>query len=209
MKYEQQPKKKKLSDHIMPHRLVNHTLWLAVEGAVLLVIKKITTPIWKTAAVAIPGAEIPVMLLLSVIGGAFLAACEAVRLYRDVTVRKTFLDAVPGDRYDEKEDSRYLLRCDEFWNDTVLTAILSFLVYIVLCVLLWFDLMIDVNLLTYGEVMAIFTPRVILWVFLWLTVSAAYGLFHWKFSVFVHKKWEESRIRQNTDGELPPRTPCI
>ena len=202
------PKHFKLSDHIMPHRILNHALFLLVEGAVLLVLKEILTPVWKTVAYA-TGLFVPTYLVMGIIAGAFCALCEAVRLYRDQTMHKEFLDAVPENTLDRKAECRYLLHCDEIWNDLSIFTVLSFLVLLAVQILWWLLLMTDEYYQTLAEVQQIFVPLAITYFFVWIFACAGYFFSHLLFSVVVHKKWLSSRIRRADGSEKAERKPCM
>lgn len=201
-------RKPKFSDHIMPHRIVNHTLWLIVEGGVLLVLKKILTPVWGTVAYA-TGAFTVTYFMMGIIGGAFCSLCEAVRLHRDQTIHKEFLDAFHETQLDFKSECRYLFRCDEIWNDTAIFAFLSLFVLIGKQILTWLSLMTDEYYQTLSEVQQIFVPLAITYFFVWIFAIVGYCVSHLCFSVMVHKKWIDSRIHHSEDNTPIERKPFI
>lgn len=187
-------KKSRLSDHIMPRRIVRHFLWLIPESVVLYVLYKITSVIWRSIAIASGSLQWVVLFVLTVIMAAFLALWEAVQLSRDSTVRMDFMASVSDGSYNKREDLRLIMHSDEPWNDTAVLLVMYLILYAYRMYRVWFMYMTNPDL-TNAQVNA--TVSAAGWMnFIYLLVLvAAYAAAHIWFTVIVHSRWSGERIR--------------
>ncbi|MBQ7983062.1 MAG: hypothetical protein IJ302_05805 [Clostridia bacterium] len=187
-------KKFRLSDHIMPRRMVRHFLWLIPESIVLYVLFKITAVVWRSIALASGSLQWLVLLILAAVMGAFPALWEAVQLSRDSTIRMDFMASVSDGSYNKKEDLRLIVRADEPWNDTVVLLVMYLILYAYRMYRVWFLYMTNPDL-TNAQVNAAVSAAGWMNFFYLLVLVAAYAAAHIWFTVIIHNRWNGERLR--------------
>lgn len=189
-------KTKRISDHIMPRRIVRQFLWLCAESAVLYVIFKITAVIWRSVLYGIPASRWILFFVMAVLMASFPALWEALRLSRDMTVRADFQNSVSDGSYDAKADRRLLLFSDELWNDTALVAVLYLLFYAYRIYRTWFLYMTNPDL-TNAQVNAAVRFFAVENIIYYVIFVLAYAGAHLLFTQLVHKRWNGERLRSD------------
>lgn len=191
-------RKFRLSDHIMPRRMVRYVPWLATESIVLYIVFKITAVVWRSVAYSMDKINYNlrwiVYILLVVLMASFVALWEAMRLSRDSSMRMNFMDSVSDGSYDKETDLRLILRADEPWNDTAVLFVVYFLLYVYRLFRVWYMNMINPDLTLEQVNIDVFHAGLVNFIFLLLFVTA-YAAGHILFTVKVHQRWSEDRIR--------------
>ena len=192
-------KRFRLSDHIMPRRMVRYFPWLVAESIVLYVVFKITAVVWRSVAYGMDKINYNlrwvVYILLVILMASFVALWEAVRLSRDSLMRMAFMDSVSDGSYSTKDDLHLILRSDEPWNDTAVFFVFYILLYAYRLFRVWYMNMINPDLTMeqiHASVFAAFLVNLILFV----VFVVAYAAAHIVFTVKVHQRWSEDRMRR-------------
>ena len=189
-------KKPRFSDHIMPRRIVRRFIWLCAESAVLYVIFKITSVLWRSIMLGVPALRWPLFFVMVVLMAAFPALWQAVRLARDTGIRGEFQHSVSDGSYDHRAELAYLLRTDELWNDTAVVAALYLPLYLYRLYALWFSLMTNPEL-TLADVGTVMRYYGIENAVFWVLFVAAFAAWHLLFTAEVHRRWDSERIRHD------------
>ena len=136
----------RLSDHIMPRRMVQRFLWLIPESMVAYIIFKASAFIWRPAYLLIRGGRYPVFVITALVISAIPSFWQALRLGQDQTMRVDFLNSTSDGSYKAKSDLRMIFRCDELWNDTAAAVISYIFVFTYAIYRTWVNTMLDLEL---------------------------------------------------------------
>ncbi len=191
-------KKFRLSDHIMPRRIVRYFPWLAAQSIIWYVVFKITAVVWRSVMIALKQINFHlqwvIVFSLVVLTASFLTFWEAVRLARDSTVRMDFMASISDGSYDTKKDMHLILHSDEPWNDTAIVSVLYLLLYIYRLFRFWYMDMINPDLTLAQVNTHILEIGIVNFICLLLFI-VFYAVTHIMFTVMVHRRWSEDRMR--------------
>ena len=188
----------RLSDHIMPRRIVRYFPWLAAQSIIWYVVFKMSAVVWRSVMIALKKIHFDfqwvIMFLLVFLTAAFLTFWEAVRLSRDSTMRMEFMASISDGSYHPKDDLHLILHSDEPWNDTAVVSVLYLLLYVYRLFRFWYMDMINPDLTLAQINTHILEIGIVNFVCLLLFI-ALYAMTHILFTVRVHLRWSEDRIR--------------
>ena len=200
-------KKFRLSDHIMPRRIVRYVPWLAAQSIIWYVVFKMTAVVWRSVMIALKQIHFQlqwvIVFLLVVLTAVFLTFWEAVRLARDSSMRMAFMASISDGSYNIKDDLYLLLRSDEPWNDTAVVFALYLPLYLYRLFRVWYMDMINPDLPL--EAVNTYALQVGIVNFICLLLCVVlYAAAHILFTVWVHHRWSMDRMR-TTDEPIAPK----
>lgn len=191
----------RLSDHIMPRRMVQRFLWLIPESMVAYIIFKASAFIWRPAYLLIRGGRYPVFVITALVISAIPSFWQAVRLGQDQTMRVDFLNSTSDGSYKAKSDLRMIFRCDELWNDTAAAVISYIFVFTYAIYRTWVNTMLDLEL-TNAQAWGLFDMHLVENIVIFIVFLIGLHLTHLFFTVYVHIVWNRARMHK----AQPPTT---